>query len=68
MQVGSLQQRVEVSAAAVQVETTNTQLGTVIDDRSIVNLPLNGRSYTDLLAIQAGGSRAMGKPEKAATA
>jgi len=54
MQVGSLQQRVEVNAAAVQVETTNTQLGTVIDEKNIVNLPLNGRSYIDLLSIQAG--------------
>jgi hypothetical protein len=54
LQVGSLQQRVEVSAAAVQVETTSTQLGTVIDDKNIVNLPLNGRSYIDLLSIQAG--------------
>ncbi|HEY1343079.1 MAG TPA: carboxypeptidase-like regulatory domain-containing protein, partial [Bryobacteraceae bacterium] len=54
MQVGSVQQSVEVSAAAVQVETTNTQLGTVIDDKNIVNLPLNGRSYIDLLSIQAG--------------
>ena len=54
MQVGSLQQRVEVNATAVQVETTNTQLGTVIDEKNIVNLPLNGRSYIDLLSIQAG--------------
>ena len=54
MQVGNLQQRVEVSAAAVQVETNSTQLGTVIDDKNIVNLPLNGRSYIDLLSIQAG--------------
>ena len=54
MQVGSLQQRVEVNAAAVQVETTNTQLGTVIDEKNILNLPLNGRSYIDLLSIQAG--------------
>src|SRR5215471_6316610 len=54
LQVGSLQQTVEVNAATVQVETTNTQLGTVIDDKNIVNLPLNGRSYIDLLSIQAG--------------
>src|SRR5205823_2937605 len=40
--------------AAVQVETTNTQLGTVIDEKNILNLPLNGRSYIDLLSIQAG--------------
>jgi hypothetical protein len=54
MAVGSLQQKVEVNAAAVQVETTSTQLGTVIENKSILNLPLNGRSYIDLLAIQPG--------------
>src|SRR5215831_9607034 len=54
LEVGSLQQKVEVSAASVQVETTSTQLGTVIENRSILNLPLNGRSYIDLLAIQPG--------------
>ncbi len=54
LQVGSLQQTVEVSANAVQVETTSTQLGQVIDDKQMLNLPLNGRSYIDLLAIQAG--------------
>jgi Carboxypeptidase regulatory-like domain len=62
MQVGNLQQRVEISAAAVQVETTNTQLGTVIDEKTILNLPLNGRSYIDLLSIQAGVA-----PESSAT-
>ena len=36
MQVGNLQQQVEVSAAAVQVETTSTQLGTVIEEKNIV--------------------------------
>jgi Carboxypeptidase regulatory-like domain len=54
LNVGSLEQKVEVSAAAVQVETTSTQLGTVIDEKNILNLPLNGRSYIDLLSIQAG--------------
>ncbi|MBZ5623975.1 MAG: carboxypeptidase regulatory-like domain-containing protein [Acidobacteriia bacterium] len=54
MEVGSLEQQVEVSANSVQVETTSTQLGTVIEEKSIVNLPLNGRSYIDLLSIQAG--------------
>ena len=54
MQVGSLQQQVQVEANAVQVETTATQLGNVINDQAMVSLPLNGRSYIDLLAIQAG--------------
>jgi carboxypeptidase family protein len=54
LQVGSLQQRVEVTANSVQVETNSTQLGQVIDDKQMLNLPLNGRSYIDLLTIQAG--------------
>ncbi len=54
LQVGSLQQRVEVTANSVQVETSSTQLGQVIDDKQMLNLPLNGRSYIDLLTIQAG--------------
>ncbi|HEY2012334.1 MAG TPA: carboxypeptidase-like regulatory domain-containing protein, partial [Bryobacteraceae bacterium] len=62
MSVGNLQQKVEVSASAVQVETTSTQLGTVIDEKNILNLPLNGRSYIDLLSIQAGVA-----PESSAT-
>jgi hypothetical protein len=62
LNVGNLEQRVEVNAAAVQVETTSTQLGTVIDEKNILNLPLNGRSYIDLLSIQAGVA-----PESSAT-
>ena len=54
MDVGNLEQRVEVSAAAVQVETTSTQVGNVIEEKAMLNLPLNGRSYINLLSIQAG--------------
>jgi hypothetical protein len=52
--VGALTQTVEVSAAAAQVETTSTQLGDVIGSNKMTGLPLNGRSYTDLLGLQAG--------------
>ena len=54
MQVGNLEQQVEVNAAALAVETTATQLGEVINTRKLVSLPLNGRSYIDLLGLQAG--------------
>ncbi|MGO9257405.1 MAG: carboxypeptidase regulatory-like domain-containing protein [Bryobacteraceae bacterium] len=54
MQLGSLQQEIQVEADAVQVETTATQLGNVINDKAMVALPLNGRSYIDLFSIQAG--------------
>jgi hypothetical protein len=54
LQVGNLQESVEVHGNAMQVETSSTQLGTVIEDKQILDMPLNGRSYIDLLTVQAG--------------
>jgi Carboxypeptidase regulatory-like domain len=42
------------SNAGVQVDTTATHLGEVVSGAQMTALPLNGRSYTDLLAIQPG--------------
>ena len=52
--VGSINEQVSISADAVQVETESTQLGDVIDSKKMLALPLNGRSYLDLLGLQAG--------------
>jgi Carboxypeptidase regulatory-like domain len=52
--IGSAQQSVEVSAQAVQVATESTAMGDVIESRKMLSLPLNGRSYIDLLGLQAG--------------
>lgn len=52
--VGSVNEQITIEANAVQVETENTQLGDVIDSRKMLSLPLNGRSYIDLLGLQAG--------------
>src|SRR5438270_8287186 len=54
MQVGNVTQEVEVNAAAAQVETTNSQIGQVVEEKAILALPLNGRSYIDLLGLQPG--------------
>src|SRR6266478_5343744 len=54
LDVGSVQQQVEIVANAVQVQTESTQLGDVIDSKKMLALPLNGRSYIDLLGLQAG--------------
>ena len=54
LQVGTTTQETTVSATAVQVETTNTQLGDVVDEKKIKELPLNGRSFIDLLGLQPG--------------
>ena len=42
------------SDTGVQVETSATHLGEVVSGAQMTALPLNGRSYTDLLAIQPG--------------
>jgi hypothetical protein len=52
--VGEVSEKVSVVADAVQAETTSTQMGQVIGSQKIEEVPLATRSYTDLLALQAG--------------
>jgi hypothetical protein len=53
--VGSQSEVVTVTAnTGLQVDTVATHLGEVISSSQMTALPLNGRSYTDLLAIQPG--------------
>ncbi len=54
LQVGQVNEAVEVSTSAVHVETESTQLGDVITGSHIEAMPLNGRQFTDLLGLQAG--------------
>ena len=54
--VGGTQQTISVEANAVQVETVSTATGTTIESAQILAMPLNGRSYLDLLSLQAGVS------------
>jgi carboxypeptidase family protein len=52
--VGAVTATIEVSGAITQVDTSSTQLGDVIGEKKMTSLPLNGRSYLDLLGLQAG--------------
>jgi hypothetical protein len=54
LEVGSVAQTVSVVDDALHVETTSTQMGEVITGRQMTAVPLDGRSYTDLLSLQAG--------------
>jgi len=54
LEVGTVQQQVTIEASAVQVQTESTQLGDVIESKKMLALPLNGRSFIDLLGLQAG--------------
>jgi Carboxypeptidase regulatory-like domain len=54
LQVGERADKVTVSDSAVHLETYSSQIGEVIDSKQMTAMPLNGRSYTDLLSLQAG--------------
>src|SRR3954452_1736171 len=51
LQVGQLTQSVLVEASAAQLQAENATVGTVIDNKRIVELPLNGRNYLQLVAL-----------------
>ncbi len=52
--VGATTEVIEVGAESPQVETTNTQLGAVVNERAVVNLPLSARDTYQLLQLQPG--------------
>jgi hypothetical protein len=56
MELGSVTNTVSVKSDALQVETQSTQNGVVIEGTKITSVPLNGRSYIDLLKLQPGVS------------
>ena len=54
MQLGGAQEVVEVTSEAPLVDTTSTQLGAVVNDRSVSELPLNARDTYQFLQLQPG--------------
>src|SRR3984893_865190 len=54
LQVKQQDQSVVVTEDGAQVETTDTQLGQILGTTKVTEIPLNGRSYTDLFALQVG--------------
>src|SRR6202171_5247670 len=54
LQLKEQDQSIMVTEDAAQVETTDTQLGQVLGTKKVTEIPLNGRSYTDLFALQVG--------------
>jgi len=58
MKVGEVTTTIEVSAsAALLVEADTSDRGQVINQRQIVELPLNGRNYSDLALLTTGVRR-----------
>jgi hypothetical protein len=54
LQVGTVQSQVEVGAQTPLVDTTSATMSGLIDDRRVVDLPLNGRNVISLAGILPG--------------
>src|SRR5262249_50667839 len=51
LQVGQVSESIEVVAEATQLQSENSTVGTVIENKAIVEMPLNGRQYLNLVAL-----------------
>ncbi|PYV25041.1 MAG: hypothetical protein DMG27_11240, partial [Acidobacteria bacterium] len=56
LNVGATTQEINVQATAVHIESSTAELGTAIAPREVNDLPLNGRNFTQLLALTPGVS------------
>ncbi len=54
LSVGEVRETVSVTADASQLQTDTAEMGQVITNRQIVELPLNGRSFTQLATLSTG--------------
>jgi hypothetical protein len=54
LQVGTVAETIEVTGAASALQTDSSERGQVVQSRAIVELPLNGRAYSDLALLTTG--------------
>src|SRR5580693_5645675 len=56
MKVGTINETIEVTAVSSDLQLASSTISGVEDSKTIVELPLNGRSWTDLAQLQPGVS------------
>ena len=56
LEVGQLTEVVEITGGAPLLQASNSAVGTVIENRAIVELPLNGRNYLQLASLIPGAT------------
>jgi carboxypeptidase family protein len=56
LEVGQINEQVEVQANAALVETRNQGVGSVMENQRILELPLNGRTVTDLIVLSGAAT------------
>jgi hypothetical protein len=54
LSVGEAQEKVTVQAGAVEVQSTTSQLGALVDQQQMRELPLNGRNFQQLILLAPG--------------
>jgi hypothetical protein len=54
LRVGAIAEQITVTNVAPLLETETSELGQVVDNRRVVNLPLNGRNFAQLAQLSAG--------------
>ena len=54
LQVGSVQERVEVTSTPTSLQTDSTTVGSTITEKTLLDAPLNGRNFIGLVQVQAG--------------
>jgi len=60
LELGAISEQVEVTAEAPVLETTSSSLGKVVDNRRILDLPLNTRNVYSLIYLTPGVSGSIG--------
>ncbi len=54
LQIGEVNDKVEVSATPTSLQTDNPTVGSTITEKTLVDAPLNGRNYFNIVQVQAG--------------
>jgi len=56
LNVGTVEQSVNVEAVGAEVQASTAELGAVVSRQQVVDLPLNGRNFTQLLSLTPGAA------------
>ena len=54
LEIGEISQEVTVEAVGAEIQSSTAELGAVVAKQQVVDLPLNGRNFTQLLSLTPG--------------
>ena len=65
--IGTIEETVEIVGSSPMINTEDAAIGTVIDNRRIVDLPLNGRNFLQLVSLTPNVSASFADPGQSGT-